>query len=142
MARYEHLPIYRSAFDLAVHIEKIVNHFSRYHKYSLGTELRKNSREIVMQVIRANDASDRATVLLALRHDIENLKIMSRLCHESGGFANTRSYLHIAEWIVNLAKQNEGWLRQTLSKGDNTGPSRRRRDKATGETGHGQNRES
>jgi hypothetical protein len=36
MARYDHLPIYRTAFDLAVHIEKIVRHFSRYHKYSLG----------------------------------------------------------------------------------------------------------
>jgi hypothetical protein len=25
MARYDHLPIYRAAFDLAVHIEKIVH---------------------------------------------------------------------------------------------------------------------
>ncbi|MBF8274703.1 MAG: hypothetical protein HW380_3808 [Magnetococcales bacterium] len=129
MARYEHLPIYRSAFDLAVHVEKIVQSFSRYHKYSLGTELRKSSREIVMRVIHANDASDRAVVLLSLRHDLENFKIISRLCHESGGFASTRSYLHVAEWIVNLAKQNEGWLRQTLSR-DNTGPSRRRRNNA------------
>ena len=24
MARYEHLPIYRAAFDLAVHVEKLV----------------------------------------------------------------------------------------------------------------------
>ncbi len=44
MARYEHLPIYRAAFDLAVHIEKIVHNFSRYHKYTLGTELRNKSR--------------------------------------------------------------------------------------------------
>ena len=29
MARHEHLPIYRAAFDLAVHIEKIVRNFSR-----------------------------------------------------------------------------------------------------------------
>ncbi len=27
MARYEHLPIYRAAFELAVHIEKIVKSF-------------------------------------------------------------------------------------------------------------------
>ena len=44
LARYEHLPIYRAAFDLAVHIEKIVSNFSRYHKYTLGTELRDGSR--------------------------------------------------------------------------------------------------
>ncbi len=32
MARYEHLPIYKSALDLCVHFEKLVAGFSRYHK--------------------------------------------------------------------------------------------------------------
>ena len=41
MARYDHLPIYRAAFDLAVHLEQIVRHFDRYHKYTLGTDLGK-----------------------------------------------------------------------------------------------------
>ena len=41
MARYEHLPIYKQAMDVAVHFEKVVTGFSRYHKYTLGTELRK-----------------------------------------------------------------------------------------------------
>jgi hypothetical protein len=31
MARYEHLPIYKKAMDLAVYEEKIVRNFSRYH---------------------------------------------------------------------------------------------------------------
>ena len=38
MARYEHLPIYKKAFDLAVHFEKVAAGFSRYHKYTLGTD--------------------------------------------------------------------------------------------------------
>ena len=45
MARYEHLPIYRDALNLAVHFEKIVSGFSRYHKYTLGSELRHASRQ-------------------------------------------------------------------------------------------------
>ena len=40
MARYEHLPIYKKAMDLTIYFEKIVRNFSRYHKYTLGTELR------------------------------------------------------------------------------------------------------
>jgi hypothetical protein len=40
MARYEHLPIYKKSLDLAVHFEKTVAGFSRYHKYTLGTEIR------------------------------------------------------------------------------------------------------
>jgi hypothetical protein len=47
MARYEHLPIFREAYDLTVHIEKIVRNFSRYHKYTLGTDLRNKSRAIL-----------------------------------------------------------------------------------------------
>ena len=35
MARYEHLPIYKQAMDVAVHMEKVVAGFSRYHKYTL-----------------------------------------------------------------------------------------------------------
>ena len=50
MARYEHLPIYRAAFDLDVHVEKLVRGFNRYHKYSLGTELRERSRELLAPV--------------------------------------------------------------------------------------------
>ena len=38
MARYEHLPIYKKAFDLNLYFEQTVQQFSRYHKYTLGTE--------------------------------------------------------------------------------------------------------
>jgi hypothetical protein len=54
MARYEHLPIYRDAYDLTVHIEQIVRSFSRYHKYTLGTELRNKMRAVLERVIEAN----------------------------------------------------------------------------------------
>jgi hypothetical protein len=47
MARYEHLPIYKHALDVAVHFEKVVASFSRYHKYTLGTELRNASHAVL-----------------------------------------------------------------------------------------------
>ena len=56
MARYEHLPIYKQAMDVAVHFEKVVAGFSRYHKYTLGTELRNQSRAVVGLVVKANAA--------------------------------------------------------------------------------------
>ncbi len=54
MAQYEHLPIYRKAMDVAVYFEKIVRNFSRYNKYTLGSELREKSRQIVELIIKAN----------------------------------------------------------------------------------------
>lgn len=140
MARYEHLPIFRAAFDLALHMEKIVRNFSRYHKYTLGVELRNQSKKILEQVVAANNTVQREPMLLALRQDLEQFKILSRLCHESGGFSNTRSYLYVAEQIVNLAKQNEGWLKQTIGAGTTQSVRSPRRTTRTEETGRGQNR--
>ena len=117
MARYEHLPIFRDAYDLTVHIEKIVRNFSRYHKYTLGSDLRKRSRIILDKIVQANsDRENREARLLELRQELESFKVITRLCHDSLAFPNTRSYLHVAKRITNLAKQNEGWIRQTSSK--------------------------
>ncbi len=75
MARYEHLPIYKKAMDVAVCMEKVVAGFSRYHKYTLGTDLRDKSREIVKGLCRSaylNSNHFRAfvsvTVLLQLNY--------------------------------------------------------------------------
>ena len=132
MARYEHLPIYRAAFDLAVHVEKLVRGFSRYHKYSLGTELRERSREILARIIDANHSRDRAARLEQLRGDLENFKVVVRLCHESGGFASTRACLYVAEQVVEFSRQNEGWLRQTIKARGGAEQDR------SGEAGNGQ----
>lgn len=135
MARYEHLPIFRSAFDLAVHIEKIVHNFSRYHKYSLGSELRTRSRQVVEKIISANNARDeRRGILMELREELEQFKVLVRLCHESDGFSSTRAYLYVSEQLVGIAKQNEGWLRSSGNR-----IHRRRRSQQSEEAAHGQN---
>ncbi len=66
--------------------------------------------------MEANNAEDRLPCLFRLRHELESFKITARLCHESGGFSSTRSYLHLAERITNIAKQNEGWIKNTRSR--------------------------
>lgn len=134
MARYEHLPIFRAAFDLAVHVEKIVRSFDRYHRYGIGTELRERTRTVVERIMRANNAdAERKALLAELRVELEQLQVLIRLCHESGGFASTRAYLYVSERVVDIAKQNEGWLRS-----DDKRP-RRGPPKQSGEVAHGQN---
>jgi hypothetical protein len=113
MARYDHLPISRAAFDLAVHIEQIVRQFSRYHKYTIGTELRACSRHALRLIIIANSqrGATRKATLLRLRQELEWFKVLVRLCHESNAFTTTKAYLYVSEQIVSLAKQHEGWLK-------------------------------
>ena len=50
---------------------EVVRNFSRYNKYTLGTELRERSREIVGVIIKANSTVERLPVLLDLREKLE-----------------------------------------------------------------------
>jgi hypothetical protein len=56
MTRTEHLPIYRASYDLCLHLEQVVHGFSRYHKYTLGTDLRGGARRALKQQARATIA--------------------------------------------------------------------------------------
>jgi hypothetical protein len=44
MAQTEHLPIYKAAYDACLYFEQVVRSFSRYHKYSIGQDVRDGSR--------------------------------------------------------------------------------------------------
>jgi len=111
MARYEHLPIYKQAMDLTVYVEKIVRNFSRYHKYTLGSELRGKSREVVELIIRANSATERLSLLLELRQRLEGLKVLIRICKEVRAFHSLNSFVYSSSLVVELSRQNEGWIK-------------------------------
>ena len=116
MARYEHLPIYKTAVDLAVYIEQVVRNFSRYNKYTLGSDLRQQSRELVTLIIRANSRRDKLPVLYDLRERLEGLQVLLRIGKEVRAFQRFDSYAHSAELVVGLGRQNEGWIKSQCSQ--------------------------
>jgi len=116
MARYEHLPIYKKSMDVAVHFEKVVAGFSRYHKYTLGSELRNTSRDVVAAVVRANSERDKLPSLLALRAQLEELTILVRLAKEVQAFKSFKSYQFAVQEVVSVSRQNEGWIRSVSAK--------------------------
>jgi hypothetical protein len=116
MARYEHLPIYKEAFDLALYFEKTVRSMSRYDKYTLGTDLRNLSREVLKLIQRANSEEDRIETLKEVRSKVEELKAVLRLARESGAIQKASSYEFAAGKVVNISRQNEGWLSSQLQR--------------------------
>jgi len=111
MATYEHLPIFKRMMDLGVFMEQIVQHFSRYHKYTLGSELRTMCHEALALIVEANSTRERQPVLLRLRILFERIKIHLMLAREVKAFHNTNSFGQAVELIVDLCRQNEGWIR-------------------------------
>ena len=55
MAHYRHLPVWKAALDLAAHLEHAVRRFGktpsppRYHKYTLGSELRQTAQRLCLK---------------------------------------------------------------------------------------------
>jgi len=111
MARSEHLPIYKAAYDLCLHVERVVQKFPRYHKYTLGTDLRESARRVLGLVVRANARRDKAPALLEVREEVEALKAVLRLAHDVQAFSSLRSFEHAVVLAVDVARQNEGWLK-------------------------------
>ena len=116
MARYEHLPIYKEAFDLALYFEKTVRGMARYDKYTLGTDLRNLSRDVLRLVQRANSEENRVGTLKEIRSKVEELKAVLRLARESGAIQKANAYQFAAERVVNIGRQNEGWLSSQLQR--------------------------
>jgi hypothetical protein len=105
------LAIYKKAMDLTIYMEKVVRQFSRYHKYTVGTELREKSRGVVGLIIKANSTVERLPVLLDLRERLEGLKVAMRIGKEVQAFSHVNAYVHASELVVDLSRQNEGWIK-------------------------------
>jgi len=122
MAQTEHLPIYKSTYDLCLYLEQVVHNFSRYHKYTLGADLRDGARRALKLIVRANARRNKVPVLLELREELEELKVLLRLGQDVKAFPNFNSFEYAITQVVEIAKQNEGWLK---SQGQGHGQNRR-----------------
>ena len=65
--------------------------------------------------MRANARRDKVAVLLELREQLEELKVLLRLGQDVKAFANFNSFAHATQQVVELDRQNEGWLKSQRS---------------------------
>lgn len=111
MSLYEELPVYKAAQDMAVYFERVVRHFERYHKYTLGVEIRTLAHRILILVAKANTRQAREESLIEALEKLEELKITLRLCKEVKAFNSFKSFEVATKSIIEVSKQCEGWLR-------------------------------
>lgn len=110
---YENLPVYKKALDLTVYVEKIVQGFSRYNKYTVGSELRNLSIRITVLIAKANTKVSRRSCLVEALDKLEELKILIRICKEIKAFHSFHSYEVSSRTVIDVIKQCEGWLRSS-----------------------------
>jgi hypothetical protein len=125
MARYEHLPVYKLALELGIYLQGAVRKFSRYDKYSVGSDLREISRRIILLIVRANSSgTDRPEVLQELVENCELFKTLLVFAKEGKAFNNFNTFQQLTGKVVLLSRQSEGWLKSS-KKSLNHQPSAR-----------------
>ena len=111
IAMYENLPVYKKALEVSIYFETIVHGFDRYHKYTVGTDLRNLSRCILILVAKANTRENRKVCLIEAIDKLEELKILLHLCKEIKAFRSFKNFEFASRSVIEVAKQCEGWLK-------------------------------
>ena len=107
------MPIWRDANQLLVSVEEVVKGFARYHKYTIGTELRQQALKICILVNKAwRYKHNNHRILLALSDAIDQFKIQCQLAKQLHAYQSFAQFQKIAELSVSVGKQCGGWERR------------------------------
>jgi len=117
-------PLLQSAERLLLAIEKAVRSFPRYHKYTLGTELRTAALKLAQLAQRAwRDVKGRAQWLDALVWAVDDLRQALRLGSQLKAFASFGQYEDLARAMAEVGQQVGGWKKQMHPEGQNPAAS-------------------
>jgi hypothetical protein len=112
----EKLPIFRKALTLCVYIESIVKGFDRYHKYTIGKEMREFSQSLLFAINKAGLSKDRVEVLTALRDKCEALKMLLLIAKEIEAFKSFKQFEYSSKLCVDVCRQSQAWLNASVSQ--------------------------
>jgi hypothetical protein len=97
----QRLPIWRDANRLLVLIEEAVRRFPKYHKYALGTDLRRQAMRVCRLIMRAyHEKQERAYQVKQLIISIDDLKLLIQLGKELKAFSS----FAIFPFVLSLSK--------------------------------------
>ena len=108
MARYDHLPLFKSAYDFKLYFVRLSRGFPKDFKYGLALEIRKLCAEIIDNIILANNNSQKTEYLQNVLLAVERLKIKVRLLKDLT-VIKTSSYKFTFESLIEISKQTTKW---------------------------------
>lgn len=117
---FEIPPIARVAERLLKEVEETVRRFPRYHKYTFGSDLRREAMHVARLTHRAwRDHDQQTHWLRRLAFAIDDLKLSLQLGKQIEAFASFRQFEMLARIAADLGRQCGGWLKQRQLNGQN-----------------------
>ena len=122
-------PVARLSHRILADVENAVRRFPRFHKFSVGADLRAAAMQVARCVHKAwRDPEQRLQRVKELCSAVDDLKISLQLAKEVKAFGSFAEFEAIAKLANGLGQQSGGWLNSLQSKGQNgeaRGPSQR-----------------
>jgi len=107
----QELPLYKATLDFCVYVDTIVKNQEKYHKYGIGEELRRNTREMFYVVNRVMYVRDKEASLKALVEKCDETKSILLLAKAINAFKSFKQFEHSSGMAVNICKQSQAWLK-------------------------------
>lgn len=111
MARYKHLPIYKTTYELLQLITKHTRNFPKDFKYTLGAKIRDEAIDLVVFIYKANSSRDaRLQYLSDLIARLQVIELLLRLSKDMR-LLSTSAFASLVTLTDALNRQASGWSR-------------------------------
>lgn len=110
MARYEHLPIYKAAYDLFIEALQVTKTFPRDYRYTLGEHFHSSAIELLKCVYKTNMSKNKTDLIKEIMYFAQELGVLIRAAHDLKIMSDNR-FVSMIEKRDNIEKQATGWLK-------------------------------
>ena len=108
MATYNHLPVYKTSYDLLVEIFQFTKNFNREYKYTIGESIKKETIEMIINIYRANSNYAKKPLIQAARENAEVIRLLFRLLKDLKQI-NLEKFVGINAKLESVSKQLSAW---------------------------------
>lgn len=105
-------PVYRDIKRLLVQVEHVVRQFGRYHKYTVGTDLRQQAMILMRRVHKAlRDKGQQLKHVQSLLWALDDFRLTLQLAKELAAFKSFAQFETLALLTGQIGKQCGGWFK-------------------------------
>lgn len=113
MAQYQHLPIYKTTYDLLVDLMNTTKDFPRDFKYSLGEKIQNHVVELLVLIYKANSTKNKKIFISEILNEVQFLDLFLRISFDLKIIPQAK-YCVFIEKTYSIAKQAQGWLKSSF----------------------------
>ena len=109
MAHYEHLSVYKESYTLVVELIQSTKNFPKEYRYSLAEKIHDDLVELILDIYRANSASDKSEYINSILIRTKRIELFLRMFCDLKIITLER-YSHFIEKTNSISRQAQGWL--------------------------------